>query len=172
MVILLLYYNFYCLFFFKFNIYLDKYLSINKNGLLVGRSDAVSSKEYFEVIFDYDYDGRKLYLKASNGKYVSYNHEGDIVALLDSKDETELRVRSLMKRQSNKSKKELPVEEQVDDLTNVELNYVKKFQKFEDKRILMCKDDASELAKAREEGVLHEKLLDRREKMKSDRMCK
>jgi hypothetical protein len=37
-----------------------KFLSVNQNGLVVGRSDAVSSKEYFELQFDYEYDGRKV----------------------------------------------------------------------------------------------------------------
>lgn len=148
-----------------------KYLSVNQNGLIVGRSDAVSSKEYFEIEIDYDYDGRKFFMKASNGKYVGVNHEGDIVAVAEKKEDMELRIRSLDKRDKN-DKKDLPEEEKGDDLKNVELNYVKKFQKFQDKRIRMCEEDESELTEAKVQGILHEKLLDRREKMKADRYCK
>ena len=150
-----------------------QYLSVNQNGLIVARSEAISPKEYFEVIIDYDYDGRKIYLKASNDKYVGVNHEGDIVAMSDKKDGLDLRVRSLNKRdRSKQSNKDLPEEERVDDLANVELNYVKKFQKFQDKKIRLYKGDEDDLRVAKEHGLLHEKLLDRREKMKSDRYCK
>jgi len=113
----------------------SKYLSVNSNGLIIGRAEAISPKEYFEVEFDYDYDGRKTYLKASNGKYVSVSHDGDIVALSENKEDMELRIRSLNKRDNNiKTNKDLPEEERADDLRNVELNYVKKFQKFQDKK--------------------------------------
>lgn len=85
----------------------------------------------------------------------------------------ELRIRSLNKRDNNiKTNKDLPEEERADDLRNVELNYVKKFQKFQDKKIKLSSEDAAELTEAKESGVLHGKLLDRREKMKADRYCK
>ena len=85
----------------------------------------------------------------------------------------ELRIRSLNKRGvDGKSKKEIPEEEIGDDLRNVEINYVKKFQKFQDKKMKLSKEDAGELKEAKDAGILHEKLLDRREKMKADRYCK
>lgn len=151
-----------------------KFLSVNQNGLLVGRSDAVSSKEYFELEFDYDYDGRKIYMRASNGKYVGVNHDGDIVAMAEDKTDMALEIRSLKKKsEKNKERKDkLPEEERSDDLKNVELNYVKKFQKFQDKRIRLNEGDVSDLTEAKVQGILHEKLLDRREKMKADRYCK
>jgi protein FRG1 len=149
-----------------------KYLSVNAHGLVVARSDAISPKEYFEVVIDYDYEGRKLYLKAYNDLYVGVNSEGDVVAQSELKEEAELRIRSLSKRQAKDFNKQLPEEEQVDDLVNVELNYVKKFQKFQDKKIRLNQGDAEELRTAKDTGVLHEKLLDRREKMKADRYCK
>lgn len=149
-----------------------KYMSVNNNGLVIGRSDAIGPREYFEVEFDYDYDGRKVFIKATNGNYLNVNHEGDIVAVADSKTDNDLRIRSLKKREENADKKKLPEEEQSEDLKNVELNYVKKFQKFQDKKIRLCEEDAEDLRKAKDSGVLHEKLLDRREKMKADRYCK
>lgn len=48
----------------------------------------------------------------------------------------------------------------------------KKFQKFQDKRMRLSKEDNEAVRKAREEGYLHETLLDRRAKMKADRYCK
>ena len=152
-----------------------KYLSVNQHGLVIGRSEAIGGNEYFEVEIDYDYEGRKTYLKASNGKYVGVNNEGDVVANWDEKsDQVEIQIRSLNKKEDAKSamKRELPVEEQSEDLRNVEYNYVMKYQKFQDKKVKLNKDDVNELNTAKQSGYLHEKLLDRREKMKSDRYCK
>jgi protein FRG1 len=149
-----------------------QFLSINSHGLIVARTEAISPKEYFEVVIDYDYEGRKFYLKAYNDRYVGVNNEGDIVAHSDKKDDMELRIRSLGSRNPKNAKKEVPEEERVDDLANVELNYVKKFQKFQDKKIRLYQGDEDELREAKETGELHEKLLDRREKMKADRYCK
>ncbi len=82
-----------------------------------------------------------------------------MVVLFEKKDEsTCLTLRSLNKRDNN-TKKDLPEEEKGDDLRNVELNYVKKFQKFQDKRIKLSKEDVGELSAAKEQGYLHESLL-------------
>ena len=151
-----------------------KYLSVNANGLIVGRSEAISPKEYFQIVVDYDYDGRKMYIKASNGNFVSVNNEGDIVAVSEEKNECDVKIRSMQKKEneSDKLNKQLASEEQSEDMKNVELNYIKKFQKFQDKRIRVNPVDERELKEAKDSGVLHEKLLDRREKTKSDRYCK
>lgn len=48
----------------------------------------------------------------------------------------------------------------------------KKFQKFQDKKMRISKNDVKELEEAKAQGLLHETLLDRRSKMKADRYCK
>jgi len=50
--------------------------------------------------------------------------------------------------------------------------YRKKFQKFQDKKIKLFTGEAGQLSKAKDEGIFHETMLDRRSKMKADRYCK
>jgi len=49
---------------------------------------------------------------------------------------------------------------------------LRNFKNFKTKKIKLSSEDAAELTEAKESGVLHGKLLDRREKMKADRYCK
>lgn len=66
---------------------------------------------------------------------------------------------------------DIPVEER-GNLSQVEENFVRKFQKFQDKKLKISKEDKNALKRAKEEGNFHEALLDRRSKMKADRYCK
>lgn len=54
----------------------------------------------------------------------------------------------------------------------VSIDFSKKFQKFQDKKMKLSSDKTKDLKKAKEEGYLHEAMLDRRSKMKADRYCK
>ncbi|UJR28825.1 hypothetical protein I4U23_010049 [Adineta vaga] len=147
-----------------------KYLAINKNGLVIGRSDAIGMREYFEPVFE----NGNLALSACNDKFIRFNEEGDLVAMDDSATEANfINIRSNSKRihEKEKRQKELPVEEQ-GSIRETELNYVKKFQKFQDKKLRINQGDVKDLVDAKKSGLLHETLLDRREKMKSDRYCK
>ncbi|VDL81481.1 unnamed protein product [Schistocephalus solidus] len=63
-------------------------------------------------------------------------------------------------------------EEERSGVRKAEYNYVRKFQSWQDKKIRLTREDAHALKSAKAEGTLHECMLDRREKMKSDRYCK
>ena len=84
-------------------------------------------------------------------------------------DEEMIRIRSNAER--NKFVDTRPEEER-GTLKDAEIKYAKKFQSFEDRRWKINEGDVNELIKARSGGNLHETLLDRREKMKSDKFCK
>ncbi|CAF0715898.1 unnamed protein product [Adineta steineri] len=147
-----------------------KYLAINKNGLVIGRSDAIGMREHFEPVFE----NGNLALSACNDKFIRFNDEGDLVAMDDGATEVNfIQIRSNSKRilEKDQRQKELPAEEQ-GSIRETELNYVKKFQKFQDKKLRINQGDVNELVEAKKTGTLHEALLDRREQMKADRYCK
>ena len=50
-----------------------KYLGVDRNGVVVGRSDAVSALEQWEPVFE----EKKLALLAANSKFISVSHEDD-----------------------------------------------------------------------------------------------
>ncbi|XP_011647100.1 protein FRG1 homolog [Pogonomyrmex barbatus] len=144
-----------------------KYLGVDKNGVVIGRSDAVGSIEQWEPIFQ---DG-KLAILNNTGCFISVSNDDDITCQNRTAGPSEFVViRSIIQRSQSPSK-DIPKEEQ-GTLADVEVNYVRKFQKFQDKKLRINKSDHSELEKAKTEGNLHEILLDRRSKMKADRYCK
>ncbi|KAL0830828.1 hypothetical protein ABMA28_002944 [Loxostege sticticalis] len=144
-----------------------KYLGVSKDGTVIGRSDAVGPMEQWEPVWQ---DGKTAILSSIN-KFVSVDPEDDsVVARNLTAGELEFcNIRSNKSKEVNKAV--LPAEEE-GDLAEVEVNYVKKFQKFQDKKLRVNESGVSELKRAREEGTLHETLLDRRSKMKADRYCK
>ncbi|CAH0399939.1 unnamed protein product [Chilo suppressalis] len=143
-----------------------KYLGVSKDGLVIGRSDAVGPMEQWEPVWQ---DGKTAILSSLN-KFMSVNEDESVVAQTSSAGDQEFcSIRSNKTKEVNKSV--LPEEEQ-GDLAEVEVNYVKKFQKFQDKKLRVNESGVSELKKAKVDGNLHETLLDRRSKMKADRYCK
>lgn len=151
----------------------NKYLSIDTKDQLVGRSDAIGPREQFEPIFQ---DG-KIAILASNESFLAPEEEKDGLIFAKSKvasDGCFIQIRAPIdpeKVRKEKEEKSIPAEMK-GSLKDCEVNYVKKYQSFQDKKIKLSKEEKSKLRQAREEGFLHEELLDRRAKMKSDKFCK
>ncbi|KAJ2951266.1 hypothetical protein O0L34_g5667 [Tuta absoluta] len=144
-----------------------KYVGVSKEGTVMGRSDAVGAMEQWEPVWQ---DGKTAIL-SSVSKFMGVNPEDDSVVAqnLTAGEHEFCFIRSNRSREVKTST--VPIEEQ-GDLAEVEVNYVKKFQKFQDKKLRLNDGSVSELKKAKTEGNLHETLLDRRSKMKADRYCK
>lgn len=145
-----------------------KFLTVSADDKVMGRSDAVGSRENWEPLFQ---DG-KLALLGSNQKFLSVDDEDNIVATSNTVGVSEvIKLRSNASRVKIDPNKVKPTEEE-GSIKQVEENYVRKFQKFQDHKLRMCDEDRGEIKRAKLEGDLHEALLDRRAKMKADRYCK
>lgn len=97
-----------------------KYMKVEKDGVITGRSDAVSSVEQFEPIFQ---EG-KMALQAANSCFLAIDPEDDaVVALRKKVGEAEFcTIRTCASRELE-TVDDRPTEEQ-GSLTEVEVNYV------------------------------------------------
>ncbi|EAT41515.1 AAEL006845-PA [Aedes aegypti] len=88
-----------------------KYLKVEKDGMVTGRSDAVSALEQFEPVFE----GGKMALLAANGCFVSVDPEDDAVVALKKKvGENEVCVVRSCAAREEKTTKDVAVEEEGD----------------------------------------------------------
>ncbi|BFZ15142.1 hypothetical protein BsWGS_18181 [Bradybaena similaris] len=144
-----------------------KYVAVEADGRVVGKSEAMGTREQFEPVFQ---EG-KTALNASNSCFLSCDGDGDVLCVSSKAGPGEfIRLRSCAVRERDPLE-DVPLEER-GSVKAAEVNYVKKFQSFQDRRLRVSEVDKSELKKAKKEGDLHEVMLDRREKMKADRYCK
>ncbi|XP_011442674.2 protein FRG1 homolog [Magallana gigas] len=144
-----------------------KYLTVDPDGDVTGKAEAIGMREQWEPVFQ---DG-KMALNGSNGKFLSANRDDEIVCLSSKAGEQEIIQIRLNTSLEVDPLENIPKEER-GKVKETEINYVKKFQSFQDRKLKVSKEDVSSLKKAKKEGIFHETLLDRREKMKADRYCK
>lgn len=145
----------------------NKYISADEKGTVSGRADAIGPLEHWEPIFK---EG-KFALKGSNDKFLCLNPE--IGRIVSDDDEDYPRYFFILTQTVHESNKPAVVNlDEQGSISQMEINYVKKFQKFQDKKLKICDEGYEKLKEAKLRGNFHETLLDRRSKMKADRYCK
>lgn len=114
----------------------DKYLSVNKNGVVVGRSDAIGAMEQWEPVFEVrtkqfisvnflksEFQDGKMALLGCNECFMSADDEDSIVAKVKkANSDSFVTIRSHTFKEVSKYK-DVPEEEQ-GNLKQVEINYV------------------------------------------------
>lgn len=149
-----------------------KYLTVDpKSNRIMGVADAIGQRELFEPVFQ---DG-KVALCACNSCFIlpDEDRDGIIVATSAKADEMnfiKIRVHYESKKSKADDSNSVPSEER-GSLQDCEVNYLKKYQSYQGKKPRV-ETDHSSLKSAQATGTLHEALLDRRSKMKSDKFCK
>ncbi|KAH9523327.1 Protein frg1 [Bulinus truncatus] len=144
-----------------------KYWGVGVDGKVMGVAEAMGTREQFEPVFQ---EG-KLAISGCNNCFLCYDDKGNIVCtsrMAGSKEMIKLRSSAARDRDPLE---DIPKEDR-GSVKEAEINYVKKFQSFQDRRLRVSEVDKSQLKRAKREGDLHEVMLDRREKMKADRYCK
>ncbi|RXG66067.1 Protein FRG1 [Armadillidium vulgare] len=137
-----------------------KYLSVDSKGRVTGVADAIGPREHWEPVFQDD----KMALLGANDCFLGVDDEDNVIAKNSKATGEEMvAIRCISERQGKCDQSE---EMDKGKLKEVELGYVKMFQKFQDKRIKINPDGRAELKDAKTKGKLHESLLDRRSKMK------
>ena len=99
-----------------------KYLGIDKNGIVVGRSDAVSALEQWEPVFE---EG-KLALVAANSKFVSVSPDDDglVAHSITAGPEQILKIRCNKEFEEIDPKRKKTPEEETGSVEQIEINYV------------------------------------------------
>ncbi|KAL3320122.1 Protein frg1 [Cichlidogyrus casuarinus] len=146
----------------------DKYIGIEDGtNKVIAIADAIGPKETFEPIFQED----EAALMGYNNRFVSIDLDSDEIICNKETAQTPERITFRSCKPIGETGQNIP-EEEIDGAISAELNYVKKFQSWQDRKLRLSKEDTKDINKAKVDGILHQCLLDRREKMKSDRYCK
>ncbi|KAG0168597.1 hypothetical protein DFQ28_000613 [Apophysomyces sp. BC1034] len=146
-----------------------KYLSSDKVGVVACDREAISgAEEWRPTLTDVGYA-----LQNTHNKFMMVDEiaGGGFKLRADSEDvgfcETfTVYCQARFKRKQKKEKKEKT------NTGQAELDHVKKYQSWGGGRIHMTHEDSRSLKRARQDGRFAEAMLDRREKVKSDRYCK
>ncbi|KAF9350550.1 hypothetical protein BGX26_011284 [Mortierella sp. AD094] len=164
--------------------YNGRYLSSDKFGVVSADSEAIGMQEEWTAIIKADNEEGGICLQSHYGKFLSV----DEVAAVEGRGKSssvlsgfqiradsevigfcELFQAKIQAKYRKKVKKSNEVKIATKDY---EFEQSRKFQTWNHGRVIVSQEDVGDLKKAKKEGRFSEALLDRREKVKSDRYCK
>ncbi|KAK3818492.1 MAG: FRG1-like family-domain-containing protein [Benniella sp.] len=166
-----------------------RYLSADKFGIVSADSEAIGMREEWTVVVRTDEEGG-ICLQSHYGKFLSVDEvaageskKGSSSSSAISGPSTKFQVRAdsdvigfgeifQAKIQARFRKKVKKTNEARISTKDYEFEQSRKFQTWNHGRVVVSQEDSGELRKAKKEGRMSEALLDRREKLKSDRYCK
>ncbi|CAH8491510.1 unnamed protein product [Schistosoma rodhaini] len=132
-------------------------VSTKSDAILGATADAVGVFEQFEPIFQ---DGRSALLGANNCFLSADPITDDIVFKSQQAKTNEMVIFRSNKPLIHDPLLDIPEEER-EGLKKAEVNYVRKFQSWQDQKLRLSKEDFSDVKRARHSGNLYECLLDR-----------
>lgn len=157
---------------FAFKTGFGRYLTVEKDGILRGTSEAYGPNETFEPVWQ----GKKCALQAVGvNMFLKMDEKEQLVAIdKTASDEHMLSIRCDRDKKMERKQEKLAkmAKEEHGTLLDAEKNYARKFQSWVGGSLLLNSGKVSDLKKARNNGTLHSELLGRRQKMKNDKYCK
>jgi len=135
-----------------------KYLGVDRKGTVIAVAEAVGAREKWEIVFE---NGQTALQASATGCFLSFkpNEDGYLHATNKKVEENEI-IQVRTNREREKVVDFTPAEDKK-EAGECEISYVKKFQH---SKVKISPEDIVEIKKARDDGFLHETLLDRREK--------
>uniref|UniRef100_A0A7E4V2U9 FRG1-like family protein n=1 Tax=Panagrellus redivivus TaxID=6233 RepID=A0A7E4V2U9_PANRE len=149
-----------------------KYVGVDASGYLVAVADAIGPRERFEAVFQ---DGLSAIQSVSSGLFLSMKTNDEDLIMVCSKTVKEDEIINL---RTMEDRMETPDYTPADDRKaagDCEHTYQQMYQHSrvitKNRMINYDRNDKSSVKSAQREGNLHEVLLDRRAKQKSDKYC-
>jgi len=143
-----------------------KYVGVDKSGSLNAVAEAISAKEKWEIIYE---DEKTALLSSFNNCFLSFvtNEDGFVEAKSKKAADNEI----VLLRTNRERNVVIDSTPDIDKKESkmCEISYVKMYQH---SKVKLNTEAHSDIDRSRQEGSLHETLLDRRQKMKSDKFCK
>ncbi|KAG0373715.1 hypothetical protein BGX24_011338 [Mortierella sp. AD032] len=157
-----------------------KYLSSDKFGIVTAHTEAIGMQEEWTAVIKADEEEGGIAFQNHYGKFLSVDEvaggpgagTGGIQIRADAEtigfcEVFRAKIQARFRKKAKKASGDVKVVTK-----DYEFDQSRKFQTWNHGRVVVSNESVKELNKAKKDGRFSEALLDRREKLKSDRYCK
>uniref|UniRef100_A0A0N5AJ42 FRG1-like family protein n=1 Tax=Syphacia muris TaxID=451379 RepID=A0A0N5AJ42_9BILA len=149
-----------------------KYVGVDAEGRLVATADAIGTRERLFVVFE---NGKSAVQALSSNLFLSLKPDNDGYISAVSKKVNEDEITNIRTNAVPEGPVDWRSEEDKKSAAQCETAYIKMYQhskvSLKGKNITVNLDDKTAVKRAQQDGNLHEFLLERRTKTKSDKYC-